>query len=67
MTHLIVAKGIVVLPKSVNPERISSNIKYAKLDAADVEKIDGMAAGGKQKRLIRPPWGTSLLNFNVSL
>ncbi|KAF8964918.1 NADP-dependent oxidoreductase domain-containing protein [Flammula alnicola] len=59
----LLAKGIVVLPKSVTPARISSNFTGAlaaaeKLDAADVEKLDGRAASGKQKRFITPPWCT---------
>jgi glycerol 2-dehydrogenase (NADP+) len=54
-----IAKGIVVLPKSVTPERIASNAKYAKLDQEDVEKLDALAANGKQSRLIKPPWSKS--------
>jgi glycerol 2-dehydrogenase (NADP+) len=52
----IVAKGFIVLPKSVTPERIASNAKYAELDADDITKLDGLAADGKQQRLIKPPW-----------
>jgi len=58
-----VAKGFVVLPKSVTPDRIATNIEYAKLDSADVEKLDGLAAAGKQHRLIRPPWTGVRLGF----
>jgi glycerol 2-dehydrogenase (NADP+) len=51
-----------VLPKSVTPARIEANFTgalaaYNKLTAADVAKLDGVAASGKQKRLITPPWG----------
>lgn len=51
----VVAKDIVILPKSVSPTRIASNIKGAitaaqKLDKSDMEKLDGVAASGKQKR-----------------
>lgn len=54
-----VAKGIVVLPKSVTPTRIASNFIGAlagaeKLDTLDIEKLDGLAANGKQKRLAIP-------------
>ena len=50
-----VAKGIVVLPKSVTPTRVASNYTGSiaaleKLDASDIETLDGLAAGGKQKR-----------------
>ncbi len=51
----IVAKGYVVLPKSVTPSRISDNLTGAltgqkKLTTEDIEKLDGLAATGKQKR-----------------
>lgn len=52
----LVAKGHVVLPKSVTPERIEANLKAAALDAADVEKLDSLAASGKQQRFIKPAW-----------
>lgn len=52
-----VAKGFVVLPKSVTPARIASNLTGAltaskKLDKADIEQLDGLAAAGKQKRFV---------------
>lgn len=52
----------MVLPKSVTPSRIEANLTgfvnaLAKLDESDVEKLDGVAASGKQMRLIMPPWG----------
>jgi len=55
-------KGCVALPKSVTPSRIDANFKgfvdaLGKLDDSDVEKLDGVAASGKQKRFIMPPWG----------
>ena len=28
-----------------------------KLEEVDIQKLDGVAAGGKQKRFIMPPWG----------
>lgn len=53
---------MVVLPKSVTPARISSNLHGAlsalkKLTKEDIEELDQVAPGGKQKRLIMPPWG----------
>ncbi|KAG9087623.1 hypothetical protein FS749_002793, partial [Ceratobasidium sp. UAMH 11750] len=51
-----VAKGHIVLPKSVTPERIESNLKAAPLDASDLEKLDSLAASGKQQRFIKPAW-----------
>ncbi|KAG6865497.1 hypothetical protein C0991_002096 [Blastosporella zonata] len=55
--QLLVAKGFVVLPKSVTPSRIESNLTGSitaleKLTAADTSELDGLAAGGKQKRFV---------------
>ncbi|KAL5522804.1 hypothetical protein ACEPAG_8822 [Sanghuangporus baumii] len=57
----LVKKDIVVLVKSVTPARIASNLTgtlaaVPKLTVEDVEKLDGVAAAGKQKRFITPPW-----------
>ncbi|KAG8699714.1 hypothetical protein FRC09_006444 [Ceratobasidium sp. 395] len=51
-----VSKGHIVLPKSVTPERIEANLKAAPLDASDLEKLDSLAASGKQQRFIKPAW-----------
>ncbi|KAI0338034.1 Aldo/keto reductase [Trametopsis cervina] len=61
----LVAKNIVALPKSVTPARIASNFDGAiaafnALTPEDVKKLDEVAANGKQKRLITPPWGVDL-------
>ncbi|KAH9884301.1 Aldo/keto reductase [Cubamyces lactineus] len=61
----LVAKDIVTLPKSVTPARIKSNLEGAlaatkKLTKEDIAKLDGVAASGKQNRLIQPPWGVDL-------
>jgi hypothetical protein len=55
-----VAKGFVVLPKSVTPSRIASNLKGAiaaskALTKEEIERLDGVAAAGKQKRYVLPP------------
>jgi hypothetical protein len=52
-------KKIVVLPKSVTPSRITSNLSggvraLETLTKADVERLDGLAAAGKQKRFDVP-------------
>ncbi|GBE83892.1 D-galacturonate reductase [Sparassis crispa] len=61
----LVAKNIVTLSKSVTPARIKANYvgalaAAAKLTKEDIAKLDGVAASGKQKRLISPPWGVEL-------
>jgi len=61
----LVAKKIVTLPKSVTPQRIEANLTGAlefasKVDAADLERLDGVAASGKQHRFIMPPWPIEL-------
>ncbi|KAJ6532960.1 Aldo/keto reductase [Mycena capillaripes] len=61
----LVAKDIITLPKSVTPSRIASNVNgglaaLAKLQPADLEALDGLAAAGKQKRFIMPPWPVDL-------
>lgn len=53
-----VNRGVVVLPKSVTPKRIDSNLQVIKLDADDMKTLDGLAATGKQQRFVSPPWGT---------
>ncbi|KAF8730655.1 hypothetical protein AX14_005301 [Amanita brunnescens Koide BX004] len=61
----LLAKDIVVLSKSVNTDRIAANFKGAligakKLEQSDIERLDGLAASGKQKRFIMPPWPIDL-------
>lgn len=58
--YLTVARGIVVLPKSVTPSRIIENSKPASLHDDDIATLDALAASGKQVRLIHPPWGVVL-------
>ncbi|KAF9058368.1 NADP-dependent oxidoreductase domain-containing protein [Rhodocollybia butyracea] len=61
----LVAHDIVALPKSVTPSRIASNMTgtisaVGKLDKEDIVELDGLAASGKQKRFIMPPWPVDL-------
>ncbi|KAI0084074.1 Aldo/keto reductase [Irpex rosettiformis] len=60
----LLARDIVVLPKSATPARISANLEgglaaLKALTKEDIEKLD-KAAEGKQKRFIMPPWGINL-------
>ncbi|BGP19284.1 hypothetical protein JCM10213_008197 [Rhodosporidiobolus nylandii] len=54
-----VARGIVVLPKSVTPERIRSNFEDVELDQKDVDKLNKRAAELGTKRTVDPSagWG----------
>ncbi|KAH8655832.1 protein GCY [Xylariales sp. PMI_506] len=54
------SKGVVVIPKSVNEKRITSNRKVIQLHKDDLELLDGLAAKGKAKRLNTPLWGFDL-------
>ena len=52
----------MTLPKSVTPARILSNLNggveaAARLTKEDIDRLDNLAPGGKQKRFIMPPWG----------
>ncbi|KAA1475004.1 Aldo/keto reductase [Dentipellis sp. KUC8613] len=64
-----VAEGRVVIPRSNTQSRITSNIKGAAaaakaLTAEDLKTLDSIAATGKQKRLVTPPWGVDLGHEN---
>ncbi len=61
-------KGIVVLPKSVTPSRIASNIKGAiaaaeVLTEANITQLDEVAPGGKQKRYVLPNSASKLIHW----
>lgn len=54
---LAVAKGMVVLSKSVTPARITANLSgavraFETLTKADIERLDALAGAGKQKRFV---------------
>ncbi|AQZ10786.1 YPR1 (YDR368W) and GCY1 (YOR120W) [Zygosaccharomyces parabailii] len=51
-----VQKGLVVLPKSVTPKRIKSNLKVLQLNASDISAIDGLAKVNGEKRTCAPDW-----------
>ncbi|KAG1862332.1 NADP-dependent oxidoreductase domain-containing protein [Suillus tomentosus] len=61
----LLKKDIVVLPKSMSPSRIESNLTsaleaYNLLTPEDINILDGVAAGGKQNCFATPPWGIDL-------
>lgn len=58
----LVSKGISAITRSSNEERVKANIEgptklAPKLSKEDIATLDGIAAAGKQKRLVTPPWG----------
>lgn len=59
-----VAKGSTVLAKSVNEERIKSNLKIVDLDDGDLKILndysEGLEKEGKVQRFVYPPFG---INF----
>jgi glycerol 2-dehydrogenase (NADP+) len=54
-----VQRGVVVLPKSVTPERIVANFKYITLDKDDLDILNGLHKT-KFNRAVKPPWGVDL-------
>lgn len=62
-----VNRGCVVLPKSVTAGRIEQNLKVVELPKEDMDVLNGLAAGGKQKRVNTPAWGHDLVSsINLS-
>ena len=60
-----IGRGIVVLPKSVTPSRIESNLQTINLPAEDIEELNKLATeGGKQQRINSPPWGTDFVRLS---
>lgn len=57
-----VARGITVIPKSVNPDRIKANAQLKDLDAEDMKLLNDyseqLAKDGKLNRYVFPPFGT---------
>lgn len=49
-------RGTVVLPKSVNPERIESNFRIVDLEDVDGRLIDGIHKKVGLKRVVNPDW-----------
>lgn len=58
-----VNRGCIVLPKSVTASRIEQNLKVVELPKEDMDALNAMAAGGKQKRVNTPAWGHDLVCF----
>jgi diketogulonate reductase-like aldo/keto reductase len=56
-----VGRGLLVIPKSVNPSHIKENFSVVELTQEAVGILDSFARerGGEQ-RFINPPWGRDL-------
>jgi glycerol 2-dehydrogenase (NADP+) len=55
-----VNRGVVVLPKSVNEDRILSNKQVIPLSREEMDVLNGLAAQGKAKRINTPLFGWDL-------
>ncbi|OXH03599.1 glycerol dehydrogenase [Cryptococcus neoformans] len=55
-----VNQGVVVLPKSVSPQRIIDNLKAIQLSKQDLSTLNGIAAVGKAQRTNTPLFGWDL-------
>ncbi|KAL3484162.1 NADP-dependent oxidoreductase domain-containing protein [Aspergillus germanicus] len=53
-------RGVVVLPKSVNEDRILSNSQVIALSREEMDVLNGLAAQGKAKRINTPLFGWDL-------
>lgn len=51
-----VCRGTVVLPKSVNPSRVESNLKIVQLSSDDIEIVNDIHKT-TSKRIVDPNWG----------
>ncbi|KAL9089119.1 MAG: hypothetical protein Q9165_005932 [Trypethelium subeluteriae] len=58
-----VARGLVVLAKSVTPSRIEDNRNVIKLDAADVAALDKISKSKGITRYVYPAFGVSIPSF----
>ena len=61
LNETVVARGVVVLAKSVTPSRIEENRNIIKLDPADVAALDAISKSKGITRFVYPPFGVSIL------
>jgi glycerol 2-dehydrogenase (NADP+) len=55
-----VARGNVVIPKSVTPARIETNLKVVDLDKEDMDALNAIHKEKGVKRYVYPPFGVDL-------
>jgi hypothetical protein len=53
----------LVLPKSVSPTRIASNLNIIDLSKEDIEALNQLGDGDNQKRYCNPPWVSHCASF----
>ncbi|VEU20461.1 DEKNAAC101251 [Brettanomyces naardenensis] len=56
-----VQRGSVILPKSVNPQRIAANLKIVTLSEEDMDAVNSIQKT-THKRLIDPDWGVNVFD-----
>jgi len=54
------AYGLVIIPKSITPARIESNMNIAELDKEDVAALDNISKTKGLKRFVYPPFNVPL-------
>lgn len=59
-----VQRDIVILPKSVNPVRVASNLKTIKLSQEDFEKVNEISKT-TTKRVVKPEWGLDIFESDA--
>ena len=57
MLMYVVARGIVVIPKSVTPSRIEDNLKTVSLDDSDMKVLNEISKKKGVTRYVYPPFG----------
>ena len=55
LTHVSVARGNAVIPKSVTPSRIEENLKVIQLDPSDMERLGSINKVKGVTRYVNPP------------
>jgi hypothetical protein len=63
MVEYTVARGSVVIPKSVTPSRIEENMKLIKLDSSDIKALDNISKTHPPNRFVYPAFGVSHFFF----
>lgn len=60
-----VQRDIAILPKSVNPVRVASNLKVIKLSAEDFQLVNDISKT-ESKRVVNPDWGVDIFDSDAT-